>query len=68
MAPELTVVLCALVALASLWLGYALGRAEFRERLRHCQRERDEARARVLGLERQAAPNPPGGVSPGKGP
>jgi hypothetical protein len=28
MAPELTVALCAQVALTSLWLGYALGRAE----------------------------------------
>jgi hypothetical protein len=28
MDPELIVVLCALVALAFLWLGYALGRGE----------------------------------------
>jgi hypothetical protein len=68
MDTALAIELCALASLATLALGYALGQAEFRERLRRCERERDACRARVRELERQAAPDLPGGVGAGKSP
>jgi hypothetical protein len=47
MDPALVVGLCALVALAALRLGHLLGRAEVKDRLRSCERQCEELRARL---------------------